>query len=305
MANGNPYYVSPVGHGAAPLFAGFQQGVGLRQQMKQMAMEQALKEEQVKQAQFGASNSLGATDASLGLPTAGQPLGMNTQGPSAPVPVPNAVALPWMEKRMEAQERSKDRGLQRDIAGQGKAIGYANQFRDEFNKASESFKTIVPAYKTIVTAATLPPEKQTAQSDMSLIFAYMKLLDPTSTVREGEYATAQNAGNVPESVRNQWNRVFGKGEKLQPEQRINFARSAQNKFRNDYETQKLNMQRYTDLATRARVSPEDVVFDFGKGIGNEVLELPGAVAPATPEGAWNPDAEIARIRQRRGANAPQ
>ena len=36
-----------------------------------------------------------------------------------------------------------------------------------------------------------------AAGDMALIFSYMKMLDPNSTVREGEYATAQDAGSIP------------------------------------------------------------------------------------------------------------
>ena len=35
----------------------------------------------------------------------------------------------------------------------------------------------------------------------------MKFLDPNSVVREGEFATAKNAGGVPENIRNIYNAV--------------------------------------------------------------------------------------------------
>src|SRR5690606_34926922 len=43
-------------------------------------------------------------------------------------------------------------------------------------------------------------QNATAAGDLALIFNYMKLLDPTSVVREGEFATAQNSGSVPNRV---------------------------------------------------------------------------------------------------------
>ncbi|MDO4713960.1 MAG: hypothetical protein Q4B28_04950 [bacterium] len=65
------------------------------------------------------------------------------------------------------------------------------QLRKEFNNLPEikNFKTVQGMYNTVKSASTLG----TAAGDMSLIFAYMKILDPNSTVRESEYANAQNA----------------------------------------------------------------------------------------------------------------
>ena len=176
-----------------------------------------------------------------------------------------------MQNQQQRQDQAKDRQFTRDVAGQGKTTGYENQFRDEFNQQSKTFQSVIPMYKNIVAAATNP--NPTAQSDMSLIFAYMKILDPTSTVREGEYATAQNAGSIPDSLRNQFNRLVD-GQKLQPDQRINFAKAAQLKFKGDSESQKGTMDRYSDLAKRNQVNPENVVYDYGQGLGGESFDAP-------------------------------
>ena len=46
---------------------------------------------------------------------------------------------------------------------------------------------------------------------MALIFGFMKTQDPTSTVREGEFATAENArGMVGPHVRRMYNRGEGR-----------------------------------------------------------------------------------------------
>lgn len=150
----------------------------------------------------------------------------------------------------------------------------ANQLRDEFNTASKPFQTIVPMYQNIRESAIT--KNPTPQSDMKLIYAYMKILDPTSTVREGEYATAQNAGSIPDAVRNQWNKLQT-GEKLQPTQRQQFATSALEAFRSANQMQGQHMKRYSDLATKMGVDPNQVTYDYARDFAGDLA--PGAVLP--------------------------
>lgn len=53
----------------------------------------------------------------------------------------------------------------------------------------------------------------------------MKMLDPGSVVREGEFATAQNAAGVPERIQNAYNKVLS-GERLSASQRNAFKGQA-------------------------------------------------------------------------------
>lgn len=77
--------------------------------------------------------------------------------------------------------------------------------------------------------------KDTAAGDMSLIYGFMKIQDPGSTVREGEFATAQNAGSIPERVRAAYNKALS-GERLTGNQRNDFKRSASELGRAQYQT---------------------------------------------------------------------
>ena len=67
--------------------------------------------------------------------------------------------------------------------------------------------------------------KPDAVGDLSLIFGYMKMLDPGSVVREGEFANAANAAGVPDRVWNLYNKVL-KGERLNDQQRGAFKSQA-------------------------------------------------------------------------------
>lgn len=95
----------------------------------------------------------------------------------------------------------------------------------DFNKDQQvkDFKEVKVSFDTIRMAA----ENPSAAGDLSMIIAYMKVLDPGSTVREGEFANAENAAGVPERVRNFFNN-WTEGQKLSENQRNDFVNQARN-----------------------------------------------------------------------------
>ncbi len=137
--------------------------------------------------------------------------------------------------------------------------------RKEFNDQSKNFKSIAQSYGKVL--ATDP----TAAGDVSLIFAYMKMLDPGSVVREGEQATAANAAGVPARISNIYNRVLT-GEKLVPEQRVDFRKQAQNIYDLELQNQSFNISRYKNIAESKGFNPEEIVFDFSKGLQPIIFE---------------------------------
>ena len=60
---------------------------------------------------------------------------------------------------------------------------------------------------------------------LAMVFKFMKALDPTSVVREGEQANAENSAGVPEAVRNMYNKVMS-GARLGDEQMKQFVFTA-------------------------------------------------------------------------------
>lgn len=66
----------------------------------------------------------------------------------------------------------------------------------------------------------------TEAGDLALIFNFMKVLDPDSTVREGEAASVQNAAGVPDAVLTLYNRLLKGGERLDPIRRQDIRRQA-------------------------------------------------------------------------------
>lgn len=118
----------------------------------------------------------------------------------------------------------------------------AFKLADDYEKASGMLPKVISNYNSVAAAAQDP----TPAGDISLIFAYMKMLDPTSVVREGEFATAQNAGSIPTSIQNIWNKAV-QGTRLTPEQRTDFVNQANKLYQSA-----LSQQRQVDQTFEER-----------------------------------------------------
>lgn len=101
---------------------------------------------------------------------------------------------------------------------------------------------------------------QTGANDISLIFAYMKMIDPESVVREGEQATARNAGAIPDNIRNLYNRMVRGEDVLLPRKtRANFITEASNLYKAQLTLQGQVDADYRRMAQQYGLSPDNVL----------------------------------------------
>lgn len=115
----------------------------------------------------------------------------------------------------------------------------------------KTFQVTNAAFQKARSAAQLG----TAAGDMSLIYAFMKMNDPTSVVREGEYANAANTGGIEDSVRNVYNRAKD-GTMLTPEQRAAFIQAAQKQYEDAAKNVEDVNKRYTPFAQDYNVNTD-------------------------------------------------
>ncbi len=123
--------------------------------------------------------------------------------------------------------------------------------RKEFEGSPESkqFKTVEDSYKVINSIEPSPA------GDISLIFSYMKMLDPGSTVREGEFANAQNAGSVPDRISNMYNKVVS-GERLNDAQRTDFKNQAKQLYVTRQKSYGEAANKYRSMGSQYKLNPE-------------------------------------------------
>jgi hypothetical protein len=118
----------------------------------------------------------------------------------------------------------------------------------------KSYKKVRDSYERVRAAATT----NSGPGDIGLIFNYMKMLDPGSVVREGEFALASNAGGVDETVRSMYNSLIN-GERLTPELRQQFVAAADQLYAESAGNLGNVNERYSDIASDWQIDPSRVV----------------------------------------------
>ena len=128
--------------------------------------------------------------------------------------------------------------------------------RTDFNKLTADFRSVGDSFNTILAGADDP----TAASDLSLIFAFMKMLDPRSTVRESEFAQAEQSGALPDRVQNIVGR-FWDGQRLTVN-RKDFLSQAKNLYDARLPGYTTLVEKYGSIAGREGLDVRNVLTDY-------------------------------------------
>jgi hypothetical protein len=144
------------------------------------------------------------------------------------------------------------------LTGENQTFQQELSLRNSFMTQTKDFRDVRDAYGRIKTSGVNP----SPAGDLALIFNYMKMLDPGSTVREGEFANAQNAGSVPERIRAYWNKAL-EGTRLDENQRADFLERAKNLYKQSLSQAKKTESETKNLARSYGLNADRVVTDIG------------------------------------------
>lgn len=176
-----------------------------------------------------------------------------------------------------------------DVAGfrakpeDSKVFEDESKLRTEFNslQSVKDFAIRNSALGAIEASAQDP----TAAGDISLIFAYMKMLDPNSVVREGEFATAQSAGSVPQTLWSKYNQALT-GERLAPDVRNDFVNRANKLYTRAAEDFGKVYTRYEDIAKANNLDPARALVDYRFKPASAEIPQSAVSAGITPD-VWS------------------
>lgn len=128
-----------------------------------------------------------------------------------------------------------------------------NTLRKEYDAKQTRFNQIRNYYDIIANA------EKTSIGDVALIYTYMKILDPTSVVREGEVATAANAGGIPSGIMAAYNQALGSG-KIDDKVRNQINSQSRVIFNKAKEQEALDKDFYTGIAKRRGLNVENIIY---------------------------------------------
>lgn len=148
------------------------------------------------------------------------------------------------------------------------------ELRREYQSATQEYRTVRQAFQKVEASLA----QGTGIGDVGGIFGVMKIFDPGSTVREGEAATVQNSGGVPENIRGLYNRV-ATGERLTPQQRAEIIAVGRAQFGTYEQSYQSRVADFTRMAQGYGIDPRNVV-------GSD--EAPAPPAPSAPGAPRSP-----------------
>ena len=149
--------------------------------------------------------------------------------------------------------------------------------RKEFTKLSGDYLKLRDAMDKIEVSAKNP----NPAGDLALIFNFMKMLDPGSTVREGEFATAEQAGPLPTRLVALYNKVATKDGRLEAEQRKDFVDRAGLIMGTQQLKHEQLEEQFKAIAKRQGWDPRNVVIDF---VGDDRPSVKGDGLPGDDGG---------------------
>lgn len=136
---------------------------------------------------------------------------------------------------VKARAENTQREGARDVGVQ--LMGKWKQVADDYLVVKRNFMTIENGYN-----------QKDGAGDIAMVFGFMKMLDPPSTVREGEFAKATDTGGLLQKME-QWAAQIERGDQLSQEQReslITLARTQLGGYQRDYTTAYNQFAGYSD-----------------------------------------------------------
>ena len=111
--------------------------------------------------------------------------------------------------------------------------------------------------------ARIEATRNTPFGDVALIFGVMKMLDPESVVKEGEFRTAKRTGAIPDKVWNAFNLLWS-GKTLTDSQRKDMLNTAKQHFAGSVRNQMDTETMHQSMAEGLGMGPEGVPDVIGR-----------------------------------------
>ena len=152
-----------------------------------------------------------------------------------------------VERRAKFAKDNRETGVKmNDVAGLG----------SKWASESSSYNNAVDGLSQLLATA----KNGDPMSDVAMVFNFMKALDPNSVVREGEFATAKNAGGVDQRILSLYNDALGNGM-LTPEKRQMLVKTAMEIVKARRNGQSKINSRYKKIADQYGVDPSLIIAD--------------------------------------------
>lgn len=141
--------------------------------------------------------------------------------------------------------------------------------RKEFLSQSKDYQKVRDSYTRVIGSTQDP----SPAGDLSLIFNYMKMLDPGSVVRESEFRTAASAGSYGDRIQASVQKILS-GERLSSDMRQDFVQKASVLLKGMEDQHTKRAGEYTKIALSNNLPVDEVVVDITAPSEEDLINKP-------------------------------
>ena len=167
---------------------------------------------------------------------------------------PRAVAKGSPEARKLAEAGWIKGTPPRETAeGRGKDVDQAFKQMEWWKKDTAAVEKRQTSFKDMVTGY----DQNSTAGDQALIITYLKVLDPISVVREGEFRETEKTGGAAEKMKALWEQTKGSG-RLTQAQRDELLSAGSGLYFNMLDKHMENRSHVEDVSTRLGLDPKNL-----------------------------------------------
>jgi hypothetical protein len=140
-------------------------------------------------------------------------------------------------------------------SGEKQVFTQTTELRNDFNNLPQvkSWNVIEPVLLSARTAS----KDNTGASDLNMIYALGKVLDPNSVVREGELEMAGNTGSLGQKIAGYYKSV-NSGGRLTPQIKEDLLRQIESRTYSQRQQYEAAKSKYTEIAKKNKLDPNDL-----------------------------------------------
>lgn len=163
----------------------------------------------------------------------------------------------------------------------------ALSFQKDYRDATKAPFARATAYNSMVEASRNP----SAKGDLTMVYSFVKALDPESVVREGEIDLVNANRNIPDRVKGYAQRL-ATGQSLLPNERQDLLEQARNLSFTDYSRSRNDIKAFRDNAARLGLDPELYAPDPYHGVDFGPRKLGANPAPSQNKSQPKPNGGV-------------
>jgi len=151
---------------------------------------------------------------------------------------------------------------EKEVKSQDRTFTKVQSLGKRYDQASKTSREAIEGFQKVESAATTP--NPSGASDMTLLFGYLKSIDPGSTIRESEFRAASETQPIPERIEALRQKLLS-GDLLAPEQRKRILLESKRAVFNQLKLQNNINNRFKNIAENFQIDP-DLIIDpiFGE-----------------------------------------